>query len=1006
MIRIADKLADASAKLPFPIALHREKTHTVFKAKCTKVESIAILQQLVFLATALRCSREGPPKLSKCKVDWDHDHFVIKLEDLCEIADTDQSCWHRIYQGGVIAYNLPIPQRGDEIGLELPHEMMISLTDTWYPVEHANGVILKGKTMALLPIAMSSTAVQWHLVTSNGPDLMLTLNDLADGPTSVLPLDQLHLAAQKRAILGYCSTAKIWLGTHDSGYQHIRLSSALPYKGSSFSLSRELNFAFGFAHGGTGSLGLKVKLPKTMMNIKSGSPNISDTILQSRDNSALLYSVDDGIADLVPELCVIMHFILYWASRQTDRKELLRKLPRAQPSHDGGLAAFETINQHKDLELRPKTDLGGQVTLIGLVTRFLQSLQGLKELSYSDEYLSFDRSSRIVGWEFVDIALGQQFQAAKKSDIQVSTAGNWSKALSKDPRIVNVFASRLGRPIRPDPSTTLCRAWDPLPLHKDFLVASLSCVAKLSERLGHDSYHPALSTNFNLHIPPGCCDPCDPADPNGCRRIADLRPKSVSLAEIPPPTGAIIIANRKCERSAMCEMGTDEMLQHLAIRDEHSTLCVSCCGSDKIAPPEDFDSCHDELLTATVHHPEDCDRSIVSQKHIPPLEASLIATSPRIEQSLASVYEPSDRADALAMPEETRSVPESASHAVLGSPTFAGQVTGTCEPRVEIVDQDEISSTNGGTSYMEMHDLEMKPAFRFGRVQAQLRVVPRKANNINMAPADTSQQLQAGRRTSIDEASRGRHETWSLVDKAALNGAESEPPTNRDSVGSASLCGSIEPIPEELLTYYDAVCTMRLMRERLDDLQVERQEQSVRRALMEDMGDSPEHTDHDFISMWDDTLAEAYHDLEDARKAVEKARDNVTCEIPSDAQVELMELTQEDTHLTGSVVASQADPEESHTASSAVSTNLSDHMLMDIETHAENVKRWLMAVDASEDFGDPAHGRLSQWIDDVAIAPKIIVGDTSGNKKRPRCTSAPDLRIHSSRWPSTTASIG
>lgn len=328
------------------------------------------------------------------------------------------------------------------------------------------------------------------------------------------------------------------------------------------------------------------------------------------------------------------------------------------------------------------------MTLIGLVTRFLQSLQGLKEVSYSDEYLSFDRTSRIVGWEFVDIALGQQFQAAKKSDIQVSTAGNWSKALSKDPRIVNIFASRLDRPIRPDPSTTLCRAWDPLPLHKDFLVASLSCVAKLSERLGHDSYHPALSANFNIYIPPSCCDPCDPADPGGCRRIADLRPRSVSLAEILPLTGAIMIANRKCERGAMCIMGADDMLQHLAIGDEHRTLCASCCGSDKAAPPEDFESFHDEPLTATVHCLEDCDQTIVSQRHVPSLEPSLIATNPRVEQSLAFVYEPSDRADRLAMPEEARSAPEPDSHAVLGSPTFAGQLTGIREPRVEIVDHD------------------------------------------------------------------------------------------------------------------------------------------------------------------------------------------------------------------------------------------------------------------------------------------------------------------------------
>lgn len=225
-------------------------------------------------------------------------------------------------------------------------------------------------------------------------------------------------------------------------------------------------------------------------------------------------------------------------------------------------------------------------------------------------------------------------------------------------------------------------------------------------------------------------------------------------------------------------------------------------------------------------------------------------------------------------------------------------------------------------------------------------------------------------------------------------------------MGSASVCGSIEPIPEELETYYVAVSTMRMMRERLDDLQGEKQEQWERRALMEDMGISPEQTDHDFSATWDDTLAEAYHDFKEAQKAVEKARDNVMCEIPSWAQVELMEITEEDTHLTGSVVASQADPKESHTASSAVSTNPPDHMSMDTETRAENVKRWLMTVVASEDLGDAAYGGRSQWIDDIGIATKIFVRDTSDSKKIPRCTSAPDLSIHSPRWPSTSVSIG
>lgn len=118
-----------------------------------------------------------------------------------------------------------------------------------------------------------------------------------------------------------------------------------------------------------------------------------------------------------------------------------------------------------------------------------------------------------------------------------------------------------------------------------------------------------------------------------------------------------------------------------------------------------------------------------------------------------------------------------------------------------------------------------------------------------------------------------------------------------------------------------------------------------------------------------------------------------------------MEATEEDTHLTGPVVASQADPKESHTASSAVSTHLPDRMPVDTETRLENVKRWLMTVDASEDFCDAAYGGRSQWIDGIGITPDIFVRDSNDNNKIPRCTSAPDLSIHSSRWPSTSVSI-
>jgi hypothetical protein len=593
------------------MTLRREKTHTLLTAKCARSDFIAILQQLMFLSAALRPANEGPSQVSKCNLDLAHDHFIITLKALYPIADLERSCWHRIYQGGVIAYGLPIPRRGKEIGVELPFDLMVSLTDIWYRVEYKDGMILKGRTMALIPSAVSSDAVQWHLVTSNRPDLELTLDDLQKHPVSVIPLSQLYIVSQKRAILGYCSSARIWLGTSRSGHQHIRLSSAPPYKGSRLRMSRDMNVALGFAQGGTGSVTLKFRLPKTMMKVKSERPNVSDMILQSRHNPTLLYSVDEGIAYLVPELCVVMHLILHWAWHQHDRNDLVKKLPRIPLSCDGGLAAFETIDKHKDLELRSASQLGGQVTLLGLVERFLQSLQGLKELLYSEEYLTIDRSSRIVGWEFVDIALGQQFQAAKKSEIQVATAGDWPKALSKDPRIVNIFASNLKQPIRPDSTTRLCRSWSPLPSRKDFLVASMACISVLTERLGHDLHSPALSANFNLNIPLSSCRPCEPSAVNGCRRIANLTRKSLFSSHVSPLAGAVVIGNHKREQTSTCVVDTCLSSRRTAVHSENNSGPVS--GRDNsCVPPKEDDYVPHEPQPCVAHQLDKSERSDVS----------------------------------------------------------------------------------------------------------------------------------------------------------------------------------------------------------------------------------------------------------------------------------------------------------------------------------------------------------------------------------------------------------
>jgi hypothetical protein len=1009
----------------------------------------------MFLSAVLRPGKEGPPQISNCDLAMEHGHLVITLQELCPIPDLEWSCWHRIYQGGVIAHRFPIPRRENEIGIELPFDLMISLTDTWYPVEYKDGMILKGRTMALIPSAMSSDTVQWHLVTSNGPDLELALDELHKYPVSVIPLSEFSIACQKRTVLGYCSSARIWLGTRGSGYQHIRLSTAPPYKGSRFSLSRDMNLALGFAQGGTGSVTLKFRLPKTMRKIKSERPNISDSILQSRHNPALLYSVDEGIAYLVPELCVVMHLILHWAWHQHDRKELLRKLPRTQLSSDGGLAAFETIDRYKELELRSASQIGGQVTLLGLVERFLQSLQGLKELLYSEEYVTIDRSSRIVGWEFVDIALSQHFQAAKKSEIQVPTAGDWPKALSKDPRIVNIFASHLEHPIRPDPSTKLCRTWMPLPSHKDFLVASVACVSVLTERLGHDLHRPALNVNFNLTIPLGSCMPCDPADVNGCRRIASLTQKSEFSGQVPPLTGAVIIGSHKRQRTATCVVEADPSSMRTTIYSEYNSSSESE-NENLCVPPDNMNLVPHESQPCTAYQLDEYKGSdalatpITSQEVRP-------ATMERIIERLSPLVDGSPRqAINVDEPQRVERTPEHVIKTLVAALPFAKQSGPEQGNWIEIVDDD--AATKEGISYINIGSREIKQTSNVGQIQPH---PDRMLRDLKPEPSSQVPALLSSNRMVLEEK------------------------------------------------YLKCTAKVKAYGEQLADIDYEYWDSIAARDLLQEQGEVLSVSDEDFEADYQQNReavsraldkASAKADRLNAKRDAAKFGLNATRRTPSDLENATCSETESDQHTAGtcstsashvgSVVAENSERLENYYAAAAHMRNLRERFWdLQAEQQEQQMHRELLedqdqapepsdkefrnawdrvlevahldyeralealevaknatrpgeipswaresnAAQSTDGIGEPesqhrvgrvadsldldtvavspgqhngTYERMSKWMSDVASGAKVSARDNCDHGKITHCMSDPDLRARVDFPPVTSASIG
>lgn len=111
-----------------------------------------------------------------------------------------------------------------------------------------------------------------------------------------------------------------------------------------------------------------------------------------------------------------------------------------------------------------------------------------------------------------------------------------------------------------------------------------------------------------------------------------------------------------------------------------------------------------------------------------------------------------------------------------------------------------------------------------------------------------------------------------------------------DEESAASTHASAQ-IPPQLETYFEAVSTLKIMRERLLDLHEEFQEQSERRDLLTDQGQPLEQSDAEFASMQSSMLQSAEKDFSEAAVAVADARKLCAAEgveIPSSSDSESM----------------------------------------------------------------------------------------------------------------------
>jgi hypothetical protein len=188
---------------------------------------VKLAQQLAWVGFALRTSpfgyevayfkplflRRGP---SAFEVMFKHVPIHI----------SETACWLPLFCGAAIAKGFPIPERGDEVGLKVPLQLLTELAGIRHAVEHENGIVMKGFAHTFVPVRRTEKRMQWHTVFSGDVEKRLTYSDGLSQCTSRASLDEIGLQdlPSLRAFVGWCSVSETRLGSDLANYENIDYS--------------------------------------------------------------------------------------------------------------------------------------------------------------------------------------------------------------------------------------------------------------------------------------------------------------------------------------------------------------------------------------------------------------------------------------------------------------------------------------------------------------------------------------------------------------------------------------------------------------------------------------------------------------------------------------------------------------------------------------------------------------------------------------------------------------
>ena len=454
-------------------------------------------------------------------------------------------CWPPLFLGFVMAKGFPIPPRDDEVGVELPFDLMASLANIAHPVICDGGFVLRGYSSIIYPVSgvsssLPSGSVQWHALHASANERSISLKTIENRQRiRTTNLDEFEALSACRTFLGYSAETRVCLGTKEADYRESRRPQGNPlgpqkgrfvFKG----LSANLNGSHFVGGGFTSNWDYH---RSKSAEIKDRAQTSYEAILSDIvDEPSILYDVQDCRGWLVPEICVILHMMHIRASNWA-QKGTMPTLKNKIPFTDGGsdasgkpsAAALKAIlKDAQDPELYVSVRGNEKCHLSAWVTEFWAVIDAIKTDMKNDK--PADRAG-LVGWIFEDVVIKGSTCGERRETIK-RFQGNW-KRLVNEAGVVVFHGMGYGEIIKSiDP---ICSVWRSPPTGEDLLIASIESVIELQKLVGKRF---APLSNFKVcggdkfQWPNENSFRCNPGEQDECFRLVHTIGNSDRLLDI------------------------------------------------------------------------------------------------------------------------------------------------------------------------------------------------------------------------------------------------------------------------------------------------------------------------------------------------------------------------------------------------------------------------------------------------------------------------------------------